>query len=70
MSTTGEEPQVDGLTVNERLFELGFMDAFDAAIRGRDREAALNILKKARLTSEQASQTVSAIFADPKRYGY
>ena len=70
MSTASEEPQVDGMTVNERLFKLGLMDAFDAAIRGREPEVAVNILKKARLTSEQASQTVSTILADPKRYGY
>lgn len=58
------------MTVNERLFELGLMDAFDAAIGKRDLDAAMEILKKAKLTSEQASQTVRAIFADPRRYGY
>jgi hypothetical protein len=70
MSTAGEEPHVDGMTVNERLFELGLMDAFDSAIGNRDRDAAVDILKKAKLTPEQALETVSAIFADPKRYGY
>jgi hypothetical protein len=58
------------MTVNERLFELGLMDAFDAAIGKRDRDAAVEILEKAKLTPEQASETVRAIFADPKRYGY
>jgi hypothetical protein len=70
MTTGGDEPQVDGMTVNERLFELGLMDAFDAAIGNRDRDAAVDILKKARLTTDQALATVRAIFADPKRYGY
>jgi hypothetical protein len=68
MSNAREEPRVDGMTVNERLFELGLMDAFDVAIARRDLD--LNILKKARLTSEQALETVNAILADPKRYGY
>jgi hypothetical protein len=70
MSTAGAEPKVDGMTVNERLFELGLMDAFDAAIGNRDHDAAVNILKSAKLTSGQALETVNAIFANPKRYGY
>jgi hypothetical protein len=70
MSTAGEGPQLDGMTVNERLFELGLTDAFDAAIVNRDRDAALRVLERAGLTSEQALETVTAILADPKRYGY
>ena len=70
MSTAGEGPQLDGMTVNERLFELGLTEAFDAAIVNRDRDAALRVLERAGLTSEQALETVTAILADPKRYGY
>ena len=70
MSSAGEGPQLDGMTVNERLFELGLTEAFDAAIVNRDRDAAVRVLERARPTSEQALETVSAILADPKRYGY
>ena len=32
--------RLDGMTVNERLFEFGLIDAFDAAVNSRNREQA------------------------------
>jgi hypothetical protein len=62
--------RLDGMTVNERLFEFGLIDAFDAAVNSRNREQAISVLIRAKLSREQASQTVNAVFADPKRYGF
>ena len=46
------------MTVNERLFTLGTLDAFAAAVRRRDAQATLTILQ------------VETMPADPKKYGY
>ena len=70
VSAARPEANLDGMTVNERLLELGLVEAFDAAIVSRNHSAAVHVLRKAKLTPEQAQQTVSAIFSDPKRYGF
>lgn len=57
-----------GMTVNERLFVAGVMDAFGAAARARDRECMIGILCDVEV--EDASTTVDAILAEPTRYGY
>lgn len=70
MSSADQDQKLAGMTVNERLFELGLIDAFDMAVRRRDRIAATDVLVRAKLSLQQAQETVQAIFADPKRYGY
>ncbi len=35
-----------GMTVNERLYVSGLMDNFDAAVKGKDTETVIAILKK------------------------
>ncbi|WP_192022260.1 hypothetical protein [Shewanella sp. WPAGA9] len=61
---------LDGMTVNERLFSLGLMDKFDCAIREHDREVAVSLLVKAKLTEAQASETVAVILQNSEKYGF
>ena len=58
------------MTVNERLFELGLLGNFDAAVKSGNRAEAISILIRAKLSHEQASQAIDAVFANPERYGY
>ncbi|TFV92318.1 hypothetical protein E4K72_19815 [Oxalobacteraceae bacterium OM1] len=59
-----------GMTVNERLFELGLIDEFGRAAKQRNKKKMTDILLAANLTDEQANQTADAILANPARYGY
>jgi len=58
------------MTLNERLFHVGIMDEFDAAILSRDPEEAVALLQRADLSKEEAMETVATIFEDPGKYGY
>ncbi len=61
---------LEGMTVNERLYTLNLMDDFDSSIKSRQRDVAIQLLEKAQLSNGQAVETVDAIFNDPKMYGY
>jgi len=41
------KPGLAGMTTNERLFELGLLDAFDDALARKDRAAMVAMLEKA-----------------------
>lgn len=41
-----------GMTVNERLWVSGLMDAFERAISGKDKDEAVRILTEVELTEE------------------
>lgn len=56
--------------MNERLFDAGLLDAFDACMNGFDDDGAVAILAKVELSPEDASATVAAIRRDPAKYGY
>jgi len=60
----------NGMTVNERLFELGLISEFDQAAKARDQIVLIAILIKAGLSVEQAQQTVGALLASPENYGF
>ena len=67
----GQPKQVcAGMTVNERLFGLSLLNAFDQAINERNDRRASDILIATGLSSTQATETVSAIFANPEFYGF
>lgn len=51
----------DGMTLNERLFSAGLIEAFDAAARCRDRDAIVGILTK--VAVEDAGSTADSILA-------
>ena len=61
---------IGGMTVNERLHHFGLLAEFDAAIRARDKAAAMKILTKARFSPKQAEYTASQVLRAPERYGY
>jgi hypothetical protein len=43
------------MTVNERLFDAGLVDAFDAAANARDRARMISILSKVDLADQAAA---------------
>ena len=59
-----------GMTVNERLYHINKIDAFDNAINSGNTNKAIEILLLAELSQEQAEQTVNTIIENPNKYGY
>ena len=64
------QTELNGMTVNERLAILRLLGDFDRSIQAKNIELAIEILIKARLTNEQALETVNLIFENPEKYGY
>ncbi len=56
-----------GMSGNERLHEAGIMDAWDAALRARDRTRMIQLLEIAEW-GEAAVETVDLILKTPERY--
>ena len=65
-----DEPNVGGMTVNERLVHFGLVAEFDQAVTVRDKAAAVSILIRARFTPQQADYTASKVLSAPERYRY
>ena len=65
-----DEPNIGGMTVNERLVHFGLLADFDEAIAARDKAAAVAVLVRARFTPEQADYTASKVLSAPERYGH
>lgn len=59
-----------GMTINERLFHVGIVDEFDAAILARNQEKAVALLQRVELSKEEAMAAAATIFENPGRYGY
>ena len=59
----------EGMTTNERLFQAGLLDQWDAAVRGRDRACMLRVLAEVDLT-DQAEAIADTVLRDPARYGF
>jgi len=64
------EQDIEGMTVNERLFHFGLASHFDAAARARDVSAMVRVLLQAQFSEEQAQFTANTIAANPGYYGY
>jgi hypothetical protein len=64
------EQELEGMTVNERLFHLGLMHRFDVAASNREVEAMVQVLLQAQFSETQALATAQAVAANPQRYGY
>jgi hypothetical protein len=63
-----DEPSLAGMTVNERLFHVGILDQWDAAVRRRDRNGMIALLEQVELTEPHL--TVDAVLANPRAYGF
>lgn len=61
-----KKPDYSGMTVNERLFTNGTLDAFDEALRRADRAAAISLLLD--VDVDNAERTVDTALADPQKY--
>lgn len=59
-----------GMTVNQRLFAAGLLDAFDHAARRRDRDEMIRLLASVELEGPDGVDIVDAILANPGKYGF
>ena len=62
-----------GMTLNERLFVAGLLEAWGEAALHRDRDRMIEILAEvtdARFTHDSAIRTVDAVLADPGKFGF
>lgn len=66
MSEGGRNPA--GMTVNERLAVHGLRDAWEEAVRGRDQEAMIVLLRRAFVPD--AKRVAAVVLADPAAYGF
>ena len=62
-------PDYSAMTVNERLFVAGLLEAWGSAIRAGDRRAAVDVLGQVDL-ADQAESIVDTTLADPEKYGF
>jgi hypothetical protein len=59
-----------GMTVNERLFDAGMLDAFARCIERGDDAGAIDILSKVEMSTRDASAIVATIRQNPSKYGF
>ncbi len=62
-------PDYKGMTVNERLYAAGLLEAFDAAVVRGDKDELIRLLVSTNLSHADACATAFATLADPVRYG-
>lgn len=60
---------IAGMTVNERLYHFGLIEAFDTAVKSRQLSSIVGVLRQAKLTEAQALETASSVLANPSFYG-
>lgn len=66
---TSYDARYVGMSVNERLYWAGLIDAWDAAIQAGDRQVAIDLLGRVDLAS-QAAAIVDTTLANPAKYGF
>jgi hypothetical protein len=57
--------KLSGMTVNERLFEMGLLTEWDSAVSRRDREAMIELLDQVELVDQASSIVDSALKRSP-----
>jgi hypothetical protein len=68
--TRPPDDELRGMTVNERLFACGLLDAWDDVAINRDRPQMIAFLLQAAVDRDQAEQTTDAVLKNPKMYGF
>jgi hypothetical protein len=58
------------MTVNERLFACGLLDAWGEAARSQDRSQMIALLLQTAIEREQAERTSDAVLDNPEMYGF
>jgi hypothetical protein len=61
---------IEGMTVNERLWHFELFEEFGVAARNRDETKLIEILKAAKFSELQSSETARVLLSDPRKYGY
>ena len=59
-----KQSALQGMTVNERLCELGLFDQWDASVAKKDRAKAISILKKCQLSQLDIERIINSEFQD------
>ncbi|MEJ2437999.1 MAG: hypothetical protein P8Y43_06235 [Sulfurovaceae bacterium] len=54
----------DGMTVNERLYLSGLLDIFDKAVKQKDIEKVIKILKSVELKEDNIKLIIKELFSD------
>ncbi len=67
MARMKDRTRYAGMTVNERLFEAGLLQAFDTAAKARDRSEMIRILRE--IDVDDAALPANAILQKPEKYG-
>jgi len=57
------------MTGNERLGAAGLLDEWDTALRTRDRDRMIALLRSVEASEAGAIQTVDLVLKDPSLYG-
>lgn len=65
-----DQNKLEAMTVNERLSHLGLIAEFDQAVASGQLQDVVNVLRKAKLTDEQAQETAQTLLSNPKKYGF
>ena len=64
------DQELGGMTVNERLIVCGVLKKWDDAVRCRNREEMIAVLRTVGFSEEQAADTADALLRNPARYGF
>jgi hypothetical protein len=56
------------MTVNERLFHVGTIDQWDAAVHRRDRPTMIRLLKEVEVP--EPGLIADAVLANPSKFGF
>jgi len=63
-----EQSRYEGMTMNERLFDAGIMQAFGDAVLARDRAEMIRLLASVDL--DEPAWSTDMILQEPERYGF
>ena len=63
-----DDPSLMEVTFNERLFHVGILDQWDAAVTRRDRQEMIAWIEQVQVSDPNFS--VGTVIAHPKAYGF